>query len=355
MKNCYIYTDLNYKTMSNPIPLYVLLLVQLVCACSAFAVDEHDKDSSKVEVSHPELLASSWESELIKVRHWNDSIDVNYMGSDKLYNDGWDRLSHPQFWKKVMRLSSDSCVINIAKTREVLTKMHLDDWDAMKEKQKDAFRDSIRKAHGLTSSDKIYTTTGKADFYAFDLVLPSISKGVEVFTQEEVDPWYAQAILMIESPGKLARSKVGAYGPFQLMPSVARSHGLKVNKYVDERKDFVRSAQGAASLIKNTCIPEAKKILAKYYIGYNETDLWFRLFVLHIYHAGASNVAAVMRAINPRYGSPALIQQMWQTSAGQFRNASQNYSQLALAALLILDEMILEDCDYVLSTISENN
>ncbi len=42
-----------------------------------------------------------------------------------------------------------------------------------------------------------------------------ISRGIEQFIINDTDPWYAQAILMIESPGKLAYSNAGAYGPFQ--------------------------------------------------------------------------------------------------------------------------------------------
>lgn len=336
--------------------IFSLLFPFLIFSTSCVASNDNGPASDSTSTKEEEqLFKSNWQEELIFVRHLNDTLDVPYMVNEKLYKESWDTLSHPQFWKYVMRLSPDSCVVNIAKTRQIVAKMRVEDWEDQTDDQKEDFRENIRKQYNLTANDKIYTTTGKADFYAFEAVLPSVNKGVEVFRQEGVDPWYAQAILMIESPGKIARSNVGAYGPFQLMPSVARSQGLTVNKYKDERKDFVRSAQGAASLIKNTCIPEAKKILADYYIGYNETDLWFRLFVLHIYHAGASNVAAVMRAINPRYGSPQLIQTMWQTSAGKFRNASQNYTQVALAAMLILDELILSDCDYISSAFEQTN
>ena len=81
------------------------------------------------------------------------------------------------------------------------------------------------------------------------------------------------------------------------MKSVARSHGLKVNKYVDERKDFDKSAKGA-SLISNTCIPEAVRILSKNDIEYCEDDLKLKLFVLHIYHAGAGNVSGLLGSID---------------------------------------------------------
>ena len=302
---------------------------------------------SFVSLRGSDTLVPLWQSEVLKVKQWNDSLEVSFINNEALFRENWADLAQPQFWKRVMTLSPDSCVINIAKTREIVMTLSLAQWEAKSDLQKNAFRDSIRFARGLAESDKVYMTTGKADFYAFDLVFPTIAKGVEVFAQQGVDPWYAQAILMIESPGKLAKSNVGAYGPFQLMPSVARSHGLTVNKYVDDRKDFVRSAQGASSLIARTCLPEARKMLASYNISYKETDLWFRLFVLHIYHAGAANVAAVLKVIQPTEGAPELIQTMWHTEAAQFRNASQNYSQLALAAMLIFDELIWNSCDYV--------
>jgi len=102
------------------------------------------------------------------------------------------------------------------------------------------------------------------------------------------------------------------------MPAVARAQGLTVNSTVDERKDFDRSAYGAARLLSRVCIPEAKKILNAQGLTYNESDLWFRLFVLHVYHAGSMNVNAVVKKINPTVGSQELITKMWQTSAADF-------------------------------------
>jgi hypothetical protein len=38
---------------------------------------------------------------------------------------------------------------------------------------------------------------------------------------------------------------------------------------------------------------------------------------------------------------------MWQNTAGGFGNNSQNYTQLALAAQLILHEMVYQQCDEI--------
>ncbi len=262
------------------------------------------------------------------------------MGAEKLFSDEWSTLPQPQFWKQVMTMSPDTVLINIARSRTILCKMSLEDWHSLGSKGKQIFKNDLRKEYNLKPTEDLYVTTGKSDFYKFDVVYPSISKGVAAFEEANVDPWYAQAILLIESPGQLKMSRSGAYGAFQLMPGVARSQGLTVNRYRDDRTDFYKSAKGAAGLISKICIPEAKKILNAQGLTYNETDTWFRLFVMHIYHAGAGNVGAVVRKINPSEGGQELIKAMWQNKAAGFGNNSQNYTQLALASQLILHEMV---------------
>jgi hypothetical protein len=225
--------------------------------------------------------------------------------------------------------------------------MSIKEWNSQTEDQKNLLKSKLKSEFGIAQTEKIFVTTGKNDFYKFKEVYPSLSKGVSAFEKFGVDPWYAQAILLIESPGQLKKSISGAYGAFQLMPDVARAQGLTVNSKIDERKDFERCAYGSARLLSKVCIPEAKKILAKHKLSYNESDLWFRLFVLHVYHAGAGNVAAVMNKIQPKIGSQQIILDMWQNTAGGFGNNSQNYSQLALAAQLILHDMVYEQCDEI--------
>lgn len=284
----------------------------------------------------------SWDHEMVEVLKAERSGIL--MDAQPLYDGSWNALPQPNFWKEVMLLSPDSCLINVASTRQVLLKMSNKDWHRQSETQKTLFKDSIKKAYSLVEDEKIFVTTGKNDFYKFNEVYPSISRGIIAFESQGVDPWYAQAILLIESPGQLKKSSAGAYGAFQLMPGVARAQGLTVNKTVDERKDFEKSAYGAARLISRICIPEAKRILGDFNIPYNESDLWFRLFVLHVYHAGSMNVRAVVSKINPAEGGQQLITSMWQTSAAAFGNSSQNYTQLALASQLILHDMTKADC-----------
>lgn len=284
----------------------------------------------------------SWDHEMVEVLKPNQSGVL--MNAQPLYDGSWNALPQPTFWKEIMLLSPDSCLINVASSRQILMRMSNKQWSRQSELQKTAFKDSLKLAYSVSETDKIFVTTGKNDFYKFNEVYPSITRGILAFESQGVDPWYAQAILLIESPGQLKKSSAGAYGAFQLMPGVARAQGLTVNKTLDERKDFEKSAYGAARLLSRICIPEARRILDEFNITYNESDLWFRLFVLHVYHAGSMNVRAVVRKINPTEGGQQLITSMWQTSAASFGNSSQNYTQLALASQLILHDMTKLDC-----------
>jgi hypothetical protein len=270
----------------------------------------------------------------------NDNVTKDYVFDKQIYQLGCDTLPQVKFWQQVMKLPKDSFLVNIAESRKIVAKISADDWEAKSDVQKEFYKNEIRKANGLTDSSKIFITSGKSFFYDFDNAYRNIHQGIQCFVSNGVDPWYAQAILLIESPNKLQKSNVGAYGPFQLMKSVARMYGLKVNKHTDERADFNRSAYAASSLLKNICIPKAKEMLDTMGITYNEQDVWFRLLVMHCYHAGAGNVRAALAAINPNHGGIHIIQKLWKTEAKGFRTASQNYSQLALAAMVEMDKRL---------------
>ncbi|MEO1450526.1 MAG: transglycosylase SLT domain-containing protein [Bacteroidota bacterium] len=292
------------------------------------------------------IESAVWDSLLVNATQY--SVDVFSQGNGCLqilwdslmYTQRWDTLKQAIFWRQVMRMPKDSCLVSLAADRTIFSKMSLRDWEALGDSLKEEYKDSLRLASGLPTDAPIYVTPGKSHYYAFDKVLPSIAKGIQIFKILGVDPWYAQAILLIESPGKLQYSPVGAYGSFQLMEEVALEQGLVVNDSIDEREDFPKAAQGAAGLLAERCIPQTRHILRKRNIPFNESELWFRLLVLHSYHAGAGNVEGVMKQIEPETGGMALMQRIWQTEYGGFKNASQNYSQVALASLMELDALM---------------
>jgi hypothetical protein len=281
---------------------------------------------------------SSVRPDVITVNIYSDTLLQRLMvQTNQVYEAGLDTLPQILFWRRIMNMTPDSGLVTLAKDRTVYCSMLSLKWDALGEAGQNLVRDSLRKANALSDSAAIYFTKGKNDFYDASAVIPQIDRAIPIFSGMDVDPFYAQAILLIESPGKTLKSNVGAMGAFQLMKPVAIQMGLKVNKYVDERKDFDKSAAAAAKLLKTICIPLTNKMLDKRGITYNPNDLWYRLLVLHVYHAGSGNVDKALSVIDPCDGGMDVIEQLWQTKAGQFGKSSQAYSQLAIAALIELD------------------
>jgi len=258
-----------------------------------------------------------------------------------VFKEGWDAFSNVNYWRTLMKLHEDSAIMSEKGTRRILDRITVSFYESLGDSAKERYKDSLRRQYGLSDSTRILYSNGKSFFYRYENSLPLIDTSIAVFLENGVDPWYAQAILIIESPNKIQKSNAGAYGPFQLMKGVARKYGLKVSGGVDERRDLKRSAYAASMLLKRSCIPYARKMLDTLGISYNECDLWFKLLVMHNYHAGPGNVRAVLGEICPNEGGQQLIRQMWVTTAGDFLNASQNYSQVLLAAQIeFLDRIV---------------
>jgi membrane-bound lytic murein transglycosylase D len=91
-------------------------------------------------------------------------------------------------------------------------------------------------------------------------------------------------LAVIESNLKsTAVSRVGAKGPWQLMPQTARDLGLKVNRNIDERKNYVKSTRAAALYLRDL---------------YNQLGDW--LLVIAAYNTGTANVYHAIRRSGSR-------------------------------------------------------
>ncbi len=119
-------------------------------------------------------------------------------------------------------------------------------------------------------------------------------------------------VAMIESGfNPYAVSWARAVGPWQFMPGTARLYGLKINWWVDERKDPIKSTYAAADHLKDL---------------YNLFGSW--PLALASYNAGAGKVQrAVLRSRSEDF---------WDLNASRFiRRETKNYVPKFMAAVII--------------------
>lgn len=97
-------------------------------------------------------------------------------------------------------------------------------------------------------------------------------------------PKQLKYLAVVESELKTkAVSKVGAVGPWQLMPATARILGLKVNSRYDERKNYYKSTRAAARYLKDL---------------HKEFGDWFLVFAA--YNSGEAAVHTAIRQSGTR-------------------------------------------------------
>lgn len=283
----------------------------------------------------------------IAIRLYETDSLYNFVDVSDVFLEGWDSLSQIVFWQEIIEMDSLDALISTANGRKILGRLSSEYYECLNDEERQLYKDSVKKELGYKSSDKLYVTYGKNHYYRFHAVLPQITAATDIFMQQGLNPWYSQAILLIESPARLRESPAGAYGPYQLLKGVGRAYGLTIRDSIDQRSDIVLASTAAAKFIKNSCIPEARQILANRGIRVKGDPLWFRLFVLHVYHAGARTVSRVVRRMPRIKADQSFIRKLWKSSYGRFGNASQNYSQIALATLIKLEQTIANDYEYV--------
>ena len=328
-----------YKRNNSLLYFRLLLLVPafLICGCSSAEPSEGPTTKHSSSLLIKKVVVSL-----------HDTTIMDFINDEALYKEGWDSLAQPRFWKNVMNLSPDSAIINISSTRMPLGVIDYNQWMKQKEGEKIICKKNYCTFNNIDLNTDLFITNGRKDFFEHRKSLEAVNKAINIFLKNGVDPWFAQTILLIESPGKnIQKSWAGAQGPFQLMRDVAIRFGLKVNKKVDQRTDLNYSAKAASLMISKVCIPKVKIILDSLNITYSESDIWFRLLVLHAYHAGPGNIACALYSLAPMKGGIDLIRNLWQTQCRGFKNESQNYSQLALAAHLSFNDILGKPKDTV--------
>jgi membrane-bound lytic murein transglycosylase D len=140
-------------------------------------------------------------------------------------------------------------------------------------------------------------------------IIPEMEKTLEDYGLPK-DLAYLSMIESGYSPKAL--SYVGAVGFWQFMPATARENGLKINDYIDERRDLKKSTKAAANYLTNL---------------YNQFGSW------HLAAASYNGGPGLVRRTLRNYGSDSSFFQL--TSMGVVNRETADYVPKLIAAMII--------------------
>ena len=183
------------------------------------------------------------------------------------------------------------------------------------------FQDDLNpnKFREAASLDRIRSQTGlKSNFKNAIIRSGAYLPEIEAIFLEYGLPIELTRMIFVESMfNPQAKSKVGAYGLWQIMPNTAKLYGLNVDENIDERADPQRATHVAAQLLAE---------------NYRLLQSW--PLAINAYNSGPATLQSAMRQLGTR-DIATIIQQF---RGGVYGFASRNFYPSFLAALEVYND-----------------
>ena len=90
---------------------------------------------------------------------------TNSSSANEIHALALDKLPNVIFWRRIMNLHKDSCLLNIHCDRTIIATMHASSWYGSNDQVKQSILDSLRRLNGIADSPRIVGTMGKSFFW----------------------------------------------------------------------------------------------------------------------------------------------------------------------------------------------
>jgi membrane-bound lytic murein transglycosylase D len=161
-----------------------------------------------------------------------------------------------------------------------------------------------------------FKTSGRREFMKWLVRGESVRRMVQPILQDNGIPIEFFYLAMVESGfSNRAYSHKRATGTWQFMPATARNYGLRINHWVDERRDPIKSTIAASNYLRDL---------------YDQLGDWY--LTMAAYNAGPGKVRRAMRAARTR--------DFWTIARTPYlAKETKSYVPKVLAAVLLASDM----------------
>src|SRR5262245_36217295 len=94
---------------------------------------------------------------------YNDTVRLQFLHDPALYSQGWDTLGQTVFWREVINMTGDTCIVNVPSCRKQLQKVCRNEWMDLTESEKKFIKDSLSCVNKLDSNSTLFVTAGKSE------------------------------------------------------------------------------------------------------------------------------------------------------------------------------------------------
>ena len=142
---------------------FFILIFVFLYACTNIATTPVEPTAKKTltitenKINEPKTLCYN----VVGVLNPKTKFNEDYILDRSLYHLKLDTVAQVKFWRSIMNLHQDSAIVNFAGSRAIIQKINIKEWNLKSDSLKKFYRDSVKVANNVDSTNRVLITSGK--------------------------------------------------------------------------------------------------------------------------------------------------------------------------------------------------